>query len=780
MCLEFARWFLLICAMIFSSLEATWSTPPVTISSDSAYDPRIVIDSSGNASAVWRNSSLEVLSSYKPVGEGWSDPEIITYGDEVYSSPALAVDASGNVTVVWSGWNLYIRGAHKPVNGEWIKGIDFSTDEAEVNYPQIAVDSAENVMVVWTRKEEGLFYVQSTEKTTEGIEYLAPILNVTQSDVNNAPARIAVDSDGNFTVLFSRSGTGGGLYSTSKKFGDESWPENSIQVSSGSPTECQLVVAGSGTLSAIWSESGSIRTSSKATNDTNWPAEPFTFASNTSDQPQIGVNSNGYLVAVWRNTTTGRIQASYKPVGGNWNSVVDLSAEGEACSNPQIAVDSSGNAIAIWQNDSLNSIQSSTKLVGKSWGAVENVSVDETSVANPQIAFDSSKVATSIWVGSTLLKSSYTLPDTCTVTQVDPNTGSSAGGTTVTITGTNFVDVSAVKFGSTAAQSFTTISETSIEAVSPSGTPGDSVHVIVTTSGGTSEETDSDLFTYNLLPCTVTGLSPTNGPFTGGTTVTITGTNFIDVTAVHFGSTSAASFTRLSETSIEAVAPSGTPGDSVHVTVTASSHTSEETENDLYTFIPCAITSISPNQGSSGGGTTVTITGTSFIGVTGVYFGSVPAQSFTTLSSTSIAAIAPAGTPSTSVDITVTASSQTSEVIANDRYSYFPPTLLPPSVFNGTIHKRRNQKHQFSIHTKWDRSASSHVASYNIYSHDQLIASIPVHERRRTHLHFQAKYNKVHQLPNWFIRQLNDQYKIQGVDTFTQTSTFRHLKARKK
>ncbi len=54
-----------------------------------------------------------------------------------------------------------------------------------------------------------------------------------------------------------------------------------------------------------------------------------------------------------------------------------------------------------------------------------------------------------------------------TVTSVSPNNGSAAGGTTITITGTNLTGATAVKFGATAATSFTVNSATSITAISP-------------------------------------------------------------------------------------------------------------------------------------------------------------------------------------------------------------------------------------------------------------------------------------------------------------------------
>src|SRR5207247_4986122 len=113
-----------------------------------------------------------------------------------------------------------------------------------------------------------------------------------------------------------------------------------------------------------------------------------------------------------------------------------------------------------------------------------------------------------------------------TVSGVTPNSGSTAGGTAVTITGTNFIGATAVKFGATNA-SFTIGSATSISATAPAGTAG-AVDVTVTTPAGTSATSGADQFTYApAVPApTVTGISPASGSTAGGTSVVITGTGF--------------------------------------------------------------------------------------------------------------------------------------------------------------------------------------------------------------------------------------------------------------
>ena len=88
------------------------------------------------------------------------------------------------------------------------------------------------------------------------------------------------------------------------------------------------------------------------------------------------------------------------------------------------------------------------------------------------------------------------LPGPPTVGSVAPNSGRPTGGASVTITGTNFIGVTAVKFGTTPAASYTVNSATQITATSPVGTGG--VDVSVAAAGGTNAASSADQFTYVL------------------------------------------------------------------------------------------------------------------------------------------------------------------------------------------------------------------------------------------------------------------------------------------
>ena len=164
-----------------------------------------------------------------------------------------------------------------------------------------------------------------------------------------------------------------------------------------------------------------------------------------------------------------------------------------------------------------------------------------------------------------------------TVTAVSPAAGLPTGGTSVTITGTNFTGASAVMFGSTAATSYTTVSSTSVSATSPAEAAG-TVDVRVTTPIGTSAPSPADHFVYELAP-TITAISPVSGPTAGGTPVTITGTGFSGATGASFGSSAATNYTVVSATSVTATSPAE-PASTVNVSVTTPIGTNPSTSAD--------------------------------------------------------------------------------------------------------------------------------------------------------------------------------------------------------
>jgi hypothetical protein len=259
----------------------------------------------------------------------------------------------------------------------------------------------------------------------------------------------------------------------------------------------------------------------------------------------------------------------------------------------------------------------------------------------------------------------YPLPS---VTWVSPPAGPLAGGTAVTLTGTNFISGASVTFGQTPATNVTVVNSSSITCTSPGGTPGP-VDVVVSTTQGTSNISAFDQYSYLATPA-VTSVSPPLGALAGGTKVTVTGTGFCPNPVVAFGGTAATNVVvNVAGTTLTCTAPAGAVGP-VDVVVSTAGGPSATSSADLFTYVASPVVqSVSPPAGPLAGGTSVTITGSGFGSVSGVSFGGTMAASFVVNGVGSITAVSPAGTAGT-VDVTVTTPGGTSAATSSDNFTY--------------------------------------------------------------------------------------------------------------
>ena len=152
----------------------------------------------------------------------------------------------------------------------------------------------------------------------------------------------------------------------------------------------------------------------------------------------------------------------------------------------------------------------------------------------------------------------FTFGRTATVTAVSPRAGPAGGGTRVTITGLRLAGANQVLFGGVLGTNLHIESATSLSVTAPRHLPG-GVHIRVVNRFGWSPTTAADRFQFAGTP-TITGVSPGSGPTSGGTQVTITGTNLATVSTVLFGGQPATALVHVSATSLTIVTPTHQPG----------------------------------------------------------------------------------------------------------------------------------------------------------------------------------------------------------------------------
>jgi hypothetical protein len=253
--------------------------------------------------------------------------------------------------------------------------------------------------------------------------------------------------------------------------------------------------------------------------------------------------------------------------------------------------------------------------IRNSWGGFWGAAGD----AHLSWAFVNSKVQAAYTVNGIRTPSSdFYKP---AVASLSARSGPAAGGTEVTITGTNLAGATAVRFGDTAA-TFKTVTAkgvTKLVAKSPEHAKG-VVDVTVTGGTGTSAASTNATFTYVPGAPKVTALSSSTASLLGGTTITVTGSGFEGTTAAMLGSVPVTPVV-LSDTSLTFVVPSSPKAGSFDVRVTTPYGTSKPVAAGKLTLVkPAAptISGLSVTSGPVNASTEVIVTGTNFHRVTAV------------------------------------------------------------------------------------------------------------------------------------------------------------------
>jgi alpha-tubulin suppressor-like RCC1 family protein len=288
----------------------------------------------------------------------------------------------------------------------------------------------------------------------------------------------------------------------------------------------------------------------------------------------------------------------------------------------------------------------------------------------PRGSIGAADVAVTTPVGTAIKVGGFTYANlpVPSITTVSPTSGSTLGGSVITINGTNLAGATGVLIGDVAATNVVVNSATSLTATTPPGTAGAKAVTVNTPAG---PATKSAAFAYVAPAPTIASISPTAGSTLGGTPFSITGTNLTGATSVKVGGLGASRVVVNSDTMISGITPAGIAG-ARDISVTTSAGTATKTA--AFTYVsPPFITSISPTTGSSLGGTPITITGSNFTGEISVMVGSARATNVVVSSSTTLTAVTPAGTPGAHV-VTVRAFGGSATKISAFTY------IAPPAI----------------------------------------------------------------------------------------------------
>ncbi|HST38258.1 MAG TPA: hypothetical protein VLK58_02050, partial [Conexibacter sp.] len=292
-----------------------WSEP-VALSDEEgiaiSYQPEVVVDSEGNATAIWSEETEDapvVRTRTRPRGGDWSAPVDLT-DSFVGWEPQLAVAADGEVTAVWNlrGVPEYaggiIQSKRRPGGGAWsAEPDDLSSGDERAVEPRVAVGGDGEAVAVWhsdTNDEPAVRAVRAARRSAGG--GWAAAVDLARGDPGALLPQVAIDAEGTATAVWeSRDAAGRVIRSRTS--------------ASGGPWSAPVDISDR--------------------DDSTWPGA----------FPQVTVDVEGDVTASWQAWYEDRfsiVEAARREAGSGWSAPVELGQSDGVIERQPVAVDPHG------------------------------------------------------------------------------------------------------------------------------------------------------------------------------------------------------------------------------------------------------------------------------------------------------------------------------------------------------------------------------------------------------------------------------------------------------
>jgi hypothetical protein len=137
---------------------------PINISDSGqdAFEPQVVVDSSGNEHHVWtRSDGTNTRIQYRIRAQDgtFGSVQTLSAAGQDASQPDIDVDPAGNVVAVWTrsdGSNARVEAASRPAGGPFGAVQVVSTGGQNADDPRVSLDDSGKAVAVWIRYDAGM------------------------------------------------------------------------------------------------------------------------------------------------------------------------------------------------------------------------------------------------------------------------------------------------------------------------------------------------------------------------------------------------------------------------------------------------------------------------------------------------------------------------------------------------------------------------------------------------------------------------------------------------
>ena len=296
----------------------SWGTAVAidTGSSGASSNPDIAMDPNGNAIAVWEQYDGTLTrdsiraNRYAVSGNAWGTAATIDSGGTgntgPSSNPRVAMDSNGNAIAVWeqtAGVRSNIRA--NLYTGSWgAAGLIETDDTGNAYLPQVAMDSNGNAIAVWEQSNGLRFSIHANRYTAGGNWGTAEAIDSggSGSTGDSGNAQIAMASGGTAIAVWEQ--YDGSLINIRANRFAAGWAvAQLIETSSDGDAQLpQVAMDSNGNAIAVWQQFDGSQISILANRYTGaWGTAGLIESSSTTsaEMAQVAMNANGKAVAVW-------------------------------------------------------------------------------------------------------------------------------------------------------------------------------------------------------------------------------------------------------------------------------------------------------------------------------------------------------------------------------------------------------------------------------------------------------------------------------------------------
>jgi hypothetical protein len=343
----------------------TWSTAvDLSADADMSDSARISVDASGRAIAAWRAQGAFGYAIQARLsadgGATWSNTVTLAQQNRAMRNPRVSINSSGDAVAVWMAskgrGNPAVQTSSTSDSGAtWSSPVDLAVLSDATPQPQVAIDSAGRAIAVWENVVSGYYAIQTKSSLDGGLNWSAAVtLSQPMGFGSTDKPRLSIDGSGRAIAVWTRTGI---IQSSSSLDGGVTWsPAVDLSSNLGNSYDAEVSIGETGRAIAIWGFESIIQSSSSLDGGLTWsPAVDVSSPEYPAWDPEVSIDGLGRAIAVWESEqatpvgTDSIIQSSVSLDGGvTWSPPVDLSAPAGYAEFAQLNANSSGRVFVVW------------------------------------------------------------------------------------------------------------------------------------------------------------------------------------------------------------------------------------------------------------------------------------------------------------------------------------------------------------------------------------------------------------------------------------------------